>query len=311
MSPVCWDRKENPRVGPQPGFTLIELLVVIAVIAVLASLLLPALSRAKQAADNAVCRSNLRQQGIGLAMHVGDFGAYPVFAAPRYPLPDRPGELGQNVWLDFLEPYVGDKWPEDNDLKSRLHPSPGHGAFACPGYNKVRGIYHTYTQGATGAYAYNAPARGMTLPGALEWVELFGLGSTIEDTAYGLGHYGFRPIPENEVVSPSQMIAIGDSPIVNPIGLAPDEIVGLIKMPATFMNLMRNELPPPVFRALPPVPLLPTDRAMLARHGGRWNMLFCDGHVENGKLRKFFNFWDDNVARLWNRDNRPHRGPMN
>ena len=130
MSPVCWDRKENPRVGPQPGFTLIELLVVIAVIAVLASLLLPALSRAKQAADNAVCRSNLRQQGIGLAMHVGDFGAYPVFAAPRYPLPDRPGELGQNVWLDFLEPYVGDKWPEDNDLKSRLHPSPGHGAFA-------------------------------------------------------------------------------------------------------------------------------------------------------------------------------------
>src|SRR5438270_112968 len=61
------------------GFTLVELLMVIAVIAILASLLLPALSRAKQSADNAVCQNNLRQQSIGLAMYVGDFGAYPRY----------------------------------------------------------------------------------------------------------------------------------------------------------------------------------------------------------------------------------------
>jgi len=36
-------------------------------------------------------------------------------------------------------------------------------------------------------------------------------------------------------------------------------------------------------------------------------MLFCDGHSENGKLGQFFNFTDDNLLRLWNRDNQPRR----
>jgi len=89
------------------AFTLIELLVVIAIIAILAALLLPALSVAKQRAWTTSCNSNLHQIGLGMRMFADDNNElYPESGDKIYWGATDP-MTGKASWLEQIFSYVG------------------------------------------------------------------------------------------------------------------------------------------------------------------------------------------------------------
>ena len=100
----------GPTVSRFRGFTLIELLVVVAIIALLVSILLPSLQRAREQAMMAPCAANLHQLGIGLTMYTED---------NRYRLPhiyrNFYGHDSGERWFNLISPYMGFgfKYPDD------------------------------------------------------------------------------------------------------------------------------------------------------------------------------------------------------
>jgi prepilin-type N-terminal cleavage/methylation domain-containing protein/prepilin-type processing-associated H-X9-DG protein len=108
MKMHTFDRPQRPfHQTHQPGFTLIELLVVIAIIAILASMLLPALARAKVKAQSVGCMNNIRQMTLGYTLYADDQNDNVVTLYLFQPAPERafyPGSV--TWWVDILRPYL-------------------------------------------------------------------------------------------------------------------------------------------------------------------------------------------------------------
>jgi prepilin-type N-terminal cleavage/methylation domain-containing protein len=129
--------KKNER--KEHGFTLIELLVVISIIALLLSVLVPSLRKAKEQARNAACKNNLRQLAVGVITYAADNGGrtmetplmwgeinrYPTFLLVNKTSNDPKFQGKWNVHL--INPYVNSAWTEEKKIG---------GVFICPCANR-------------------------------------------------------------------------------------------------------------------------------------------------------------------------------
>ena len=281
------------------GFTLIELLVVVTVVGILASLLLPALSRSRARADSAGCQSNLRQWGVAMRMHVDEHGSYPQ---TLWSTNDAERQGVSLFWWSQLSSYIGGPGTDGQIYNSPFFTGTNSqfGVHLCPGLQRLLRLPPGHW---AGCYGYNEAGVSYQMDRA----GLLGLGGEL----VARSPLVFRAIKESEVPAPSQSIAMGDAALgwfefpTAPKGL-PREGVAPVPALGPFNLAVARQLGGYSGMQID-LPLRTTIDAINRRHSSRWNTLFCDAHVESRQGAQLFDVRRDAVLRDWNRDNLPHR----
>ena len=267
------------------AFTLIELLVVIAIIAILAALLLPALTGAKQQGQSASCKNHLRQMSIAMKLYVSD-------NSEKYPNAAYSTNSDANVqgieWTDFLRPYYRVDWT------NRAYHCPAYqGYITAPNFLPNGSVI--FGGGFYGSYGYNGFGSVKSW-GEPQWPP--GIGPNLGLGVPSIPPFVYPPISDSQIMSSSDMIEFGESRLLkwNPFKISYSDH-WLWTGSAFWFGCGR------------PFWFNPDDitlnRLMYPSwHGRNSNIAFCDGHVESVANLQLFN--PTNSAVRWNSDHQPH-----
>ena len=226
-------------------------------VAILAALLLTAISQSKAIAKRTQCANNVHQLGLALQEYVTDNNVYPF---------GQGGFAEDPGWMQVLEEQMQPGSPKNTELVT-------NGVWLCPNLDMPK-EWKVLKVHAFCSYGYN----------------IFGIGGQFGLSGF-VHRHGKKIIPannESSVVNPSEMMAIGDGFAGN----GPNIVDGLwlIGRVATQKG-----------------GLLGSTARAYARHQGKANMVFCDGHVETPTLKFLFEDTSDASLVRWSRDNQPHR----
>jgi len=259
----------QPDIASRPnGFTLLELLAVIGVVAVLATISLATVAKARRTARNTQCANNLRQVGLVLGQFLTENGEYPLYINSLFSQGEHTAHSG--TWVGALELVINPS------------PTPGvrqinQGIWNCPAADQPPNFP---PRRAYADFGYNARGIGTYTNG-------FGFGLGGRYHAEARSGYSGPPVKESDVLSPANMMALGDGLL----GWGPiqQDGVAVLSRTPTAEDVAQSS------------------KRTRQRHSGRVNVYFCDGHLEAPSLGVLFESTGDEALRRWHRDNQPHR----